>query len=180
MHEELKFNIALAQEKHAEFYNRRVTRGPIFKTGDKVWLSTKNTKTKRPTGKLDYKRLGPFEVIAVIRSRSYKLKLPHTMKIYPVFHVNLLEPYLPDKIKGRKPQPMPPVVIDDHQEFVVESVLDSRIVRNKLQYLIHWKGYTSMDRTWEPEINIKNCAKMISQFHADNPTRPSKNSLQSP
>jgi hypothetical protein len=58
LHEEMKFNIAIAQEKHAEFYNRRVLSGPKYKVGDKVWLTSKHIKTQRPTGKLDHKRLG--------------------------------------------------------------------------------------------------------------------------
>lgn len=64
------------------------------------------------------------------------------MKIYPVFHTNLLEPFVEDKIVGR-----PPVIIDSHQEYEVESIIDSRIHRQTLQYLVHWKGYTTMDRT---------------------------------
>lgn len=172
LRENMQFNIAIAQETHALYYDRNKAKGPKHKIGDKVWLSTKHIKSQRPTGKLDNKRLGPFKIIGLVGNRSYKLELPHTMRIYPVFHTNLLEPYKEDPIEGRTPVPPPPVIIDEHQEYVVEEIIDSRIYRNALQYLVHWKGYTSMDRTWEPVRNLTNCPELIKDFHEKHPSRP--------
>ena len=69
--------------------------GSELKEGDKVYLLRKNVKTKRPSDKLDHKKLGPFKIDKKIGSVNYKLKLPRTMEIYPVFHMSLLEPVLP-------------------------------------------------------------------------------------
>jgi len=69
--------------------------GPEFKEGDKVYLFRKNVKTKRPSDKLDYKKLGLFKIDKKIGSINYKFKLPKTIEIYPVFHILLLEPVLP-------------------------------------------------------------------------------------
>lgn len=168
----MKFNIKIAIEKHAENYNRKVIEGKQYKVGDKVWLSSRNIKSQRPTGKLDYRKLGPFKIIEIIGTRSYKLDLPATMKIHPVFHTNLLEPYKEDVIEGRPQTELPPIIVDEHEEFEVEQIIDSRIYRNKSQYLVHWKGYTVMDRTWEPIENLENCKDLIQQFHIDNPQRP--------
>ena len=55
-----------------------------FKVGDHVWLDTHNLMTEQPSKKLDYKRLGPFEIIKKIRDLAYKLKLPRTYQIHPV------------------------------------------------------------------------------------------------
>ena len=118
----MKFNIALAQEKHAEFYNKRVHPGPKFKVNDKVWLFSKNIKTQRPTGKLGYKRLGTFKIISLVGTRACKLELPRTMRIHPVFHVNLLEPFQEDKIKGRPLKELPPINVDGYQEYEVEYI----------------------------------------------------------
>ena len=41
--------------------------------------------------KLDHKKLGLFEINEVKGPVNYKLKLPRTMKIHPVFYVLLLE-----------------------------------------------------------------------------------------
>lgn len=119
LRENMQFNISIAQETHALHYDRNRSKGPQYKVGDKVWLSTKHIRSQRPTGKLDNKRLGPFQIIALAGTRSYKLELPHTMRIYPVFHTNLLEPYKEDPIEGRTSVPSPPVIIDEHQEYVV-------------------------------------------------------------
>jgi hypothetical protein len=174
LHDDLVFNIGLAQESHKHFYDKTVSSGPSLKVGDKVWLSTKFIKTQRPTGKLDYKRLGPFKIIQAIGNRAFKLELPPSMKIYPVFHVSLLELHQPDRIPGREPEPLPPVIINQKEEYEVEQIIDSRLHRNKLQYLVHWKGYTVMDRTWEPQSNLTNCQNLIEQFHQEHTDRPNK------
>ncbi len=57
--------------------------------GDKVWLSTRNITTDQPFKKLDHKKLGLFKVIRNKRV-SIELQLPQSMKIYNVFHSNLL------------------------------------------------------------------------------------------
>lgn len=172
LRDNLKYNVAIAQETHAKYHDQKVTKGPQHKTGDKVWLSSKHIKSQRPTGKLDNKRLGPFKIISLVGTRSYKLDLPATMRIHPVFHTNLLEPNKEDPIVGRPLVPLPPIIVDEHQEYEVDSIVDSRIHRNQLQYLVHWKGYTTMDRTWEPRPNLEHCQDLIEDFHKRHPDRP--------
>ena len=62
------------------------------------------------------------------------------MKIWPVFHVCLLEPYYKNSLPGRVVPPPPPVdvITDDesHQEHEVDEVLDSKMIRRKLHYYI--------------------------------------------
>jgi hypothetical protein len=56
-----------------------------------VYLLRKNIKTKRLSGKLDYKKLGPFKIKRKTGPINYELSLPSIMRIYPVFHILLLE-----------------------------------------------------------------------------------------
>jgi hypothetical protein len=42
-----------------------------FSVGDKVWLSTKNLATARPSKKLDKKFMGPFTVLDKVGSQAY-------------------------------------------------------------------------------------------------------------
>jgi hypothetical protein len=58
------------------------------------------------------------------------------MKYHNVFHVSLLEPASDDAYPGQHMEPLPPVEIDGEDEYFIEAVLDSRIHRQKLQYLI--------------------------------------------
>ena len=60
------------------------------------------------------------------------------MKIHPVFHVSLLEPYKDSTISGRLQAPPPLIEVDGTEEFEVSEILDSCINRGKLEYLVHW------------------------------------------
>ena len=69
------------------------------------------------------------------------------MKIHPVFHVSLLEPYKDSTIPGQLQAPPPPIEVDGAEEFEVSEILDSRINCGKLEYLIHWQGSEVHERT---------------------------------
>ena len=57
-----------------------------------MYFSTKNFKTIRPSQKLDYKKIGLFFIKKQKNKFNYKLNFLKKMKIYPVFHISLLEP----------------------------------------------------------------------------------------
>jgi hypothetical protein len=50
--------------------------------------------------------------------------------------------------------PPPSIEIENHEEYEVEKVLDSRQRWGKLEYLVHWCGYDINERTWEPAENL--------------------------
>ncbi len=59
------------------------------------------------------------------------------------------------------------------KEFEVSKIIDSRINRRRLEYLVHWQGYEVSEQTWEPVANLTNAPKMIKKFHCQYPTKPS-------
>jgi hypothetical protein len=46
------------------------------------------------------------------------------MKIHPMFHVSLLEPYHAFTILWRIHDPPPPIEVDGEQKYEVENILD--------------------------------------------------------
>jgi transposase InsO family protein len=172
LHSEMKFHIETAIETHARYYDTKVCPQPDFNIGDSVWLDARHLRTDRPSKKLDYKRTGPYKIIERVNNRSFRLQLPPSMKVHPVFHVSLLERHSPDTIPGRTIEPPPPIIVGGEPEYEVEEILNSRIEKGKLWYRVHWKGYPKSDRSWEPASFINNCPDLLRSFHEENPSKP--------
>ncbi|MBW0519342.1 hypothetical protein O181_059057 [Austropuccinia psidii MF-1] len=113
-----------------------------FQPGDKVWVASKNIKTTLPNKKLSERCLGPFEVLKKIGSHAYHLKLaPQSNYVHPVFHVSSLEPVKQSTIPKKHQLPQPPVLVEEQEESEMGQVLDTRMQRGKLWYLVEWKGF---------------------------------------
>ena len=108
---------------------------------------TPSHKDYRSCEKLDYKCLGPFVITKRINDVTFRLDLPTNLRLHPVFHSSLLEPYHTSSIPNRVVPSLPPLQIVYGPEYEVASNLDSKIVCNKLYYLVDWLGYTLRDRT---------------------------------
>jgi hypothetical protein len=169
--QDLRANLSHAQESYAAFAN--ASRRPHnFQVGDLVFLNRKNIRTTRPARKLDDKFFGPFKITDRINDVSFRLSLPSSLKIHPVFHVSLFKPKNPDRLDMPQPPPPEPITVDDDLEYEVEAILDSKRFRRTVKYLVHWKGYDLHDRTWEPFSQLTNCPDKISEFHRRNPKKP--------
>ena len=140
--EEAKAALAKAKDEMAHYYNQRRTPAPVFAPGDYVYLDTTDIHTTQPLKKLSHRRLGPFPVERCIGTHAYHLTLPVSMKrLHPVFNVVKLTAALTDPIPGRhRPQPPPLELIDGEEEYIVEEIIDSRLFRCRLQYLVKWEG----------------------------------------
>ena len=176
VHAELTQNIETARKNYKLQADKLRMDMPKFRVGSKVWLKTSNLKSDRPSKKLDYKYVGPFMILEQVNELAFKLKLPKTMQVYDVFHVDLLEPYIDNSIPVRLPVPEPPDIVNDsedseHEEFIVEKVLDKRLKYKKVEYLVHWKNYTITDRTWEPAANLKNARDLIIEYEQSSTPR---------
>ncbi|XP_055006121.1 chromobox protein homolog 1b isoform X1 [Boleophthalmus pectinirostris] len=65
----------------------------------------------------------------------------------------------PDEVAA----PAAPDEEEEEEEYVVEKVLNRRVVKGRVEYLLKWKGFSNEDNTWEPEDNL-DCPDLIAEF----------------
>ena len=147
---------------------------------DQVWLEGKNLKFPHQATKLNPKCYGPFRVIKEISPVAYRLQLPPSWNIHPVFHVSLLSPYCETPLHGPNFSQLPPDLINDEEEYKVEQIkAHQNFSRSKhLQYLIKWKGYPESDNTWESTTDV-HAPNLIKQYHKCHPLQKIKGRLLS-
>jgi hypothetical protein len=117
---------------------------------------------------------GPFEILEQI-GHSFKLKLPETCKVHPVFHAEKLRKDPANPLPGQANTEPPPIALQDSDneqaEYEVQSVLAVKLVRGKLRYRIDWKGWDE-DPDWYPASTLSNSPIALQEFHQRNPQRP--------
>jgi hypothetical protein len=105
----------------------------MLKKENKVYLIQQNIQIKRLNTKLDHKKLGLFKIKRIAGPVNYKLVLPRTMNIHPVFYISLLELILP----GVLPVPITEIeLVNPNIEYEVEEILDHKQIRNYIKYLV--------------------------------------------
>ncbi|CAJ0966523.1 unnamed protein product [Ranitomeya imitator] len=156
-------NLTLSQEKAQHFANRRRCVGPRLRVGDLVWLSSRYVPMKVSSPKFKPRFIGPYK-----NPVSFRLALPASFAIHNVFHRSLLRRYVAPMVPSVDPPA--PVLVEGELEYV-EKILDSRISRRKLQYLVKWKGYGQEDNSWvfAPDVHA---ADLVPAFHLARPDRP--------
>ena len=131
-----------------------------YHMGDWVWLKAKHFALPYTPAKLAPKCHWPFKIMKEISPVAYQLELPRAWTIHDIFHSLLLTPYKETPKHRAQFQCPPPELIDNEEEYEVEDIINHRHhgKRHQPQYLIHWRGYSAVDDTWEP----------TDQVHADN------------
>ena len=121
----------LAAERMKDAYDKKRQEAPQCKPSNLVLLNMKNIRTTRQMKKLDNLRDGPLEVVRKVGKASYQLKSPLAWAkagIHPVFNETLLYPYHTLAFDSqRSDPPTPPDIVDDHEEYEVERILDARV-----------------------------------------------------
>ena len=79
---------------------------------------------------------------------------------------------LEDPIPGRRRPPPPlPEIIDGEKEFIVEEILDSKVVNQRQRYLIKWEGYGIEHNSWELAEDV-HAPERVMDFHWRYPGAP--------
>ncbi|WVZ87398.1 hypothetical protein U9M48_034038 [Paspalum notatum var. saurae] len=129
-----------------------------FSVGDSVYVKLQpyiqQSVMPRASYKLSFRYFGPFTIIDKIGAVAYKLQLPPSSAIHPVFHVSQLK-----QAVGTNCQ-VSSVLPPKHSQFQIPlRVLQRRSVsrgdRNVSQVLIHWSTWPVSLATWEDEAVLR-------------------------
>ncbi|RVW41092.1 Transposon Tf2-12 polyprotein [Vitis vinifera] len=139
---ELKDHLCCAQSKmksSADAHCRAVQ----FEVGDFVYIKLPlyrlRSLAKRPNEKLSPRYFGPYKVVQQIGPVAYRLELPSSTTIHPVFHVSQLKPAL------------------DIRQSPNNNQLG-------IEVLIQWKGLPQFEASWESVDTIK---EHFPDFHLE-------------
>ena len=132
-----------------------------------MWLKAKNLALPYTSAKLAPKCHRPFRITKEISPVAYQLELPRAWTIHDIFHSLLLTPYKETQEHGAQFQHPPPELIDNEEEYEVEDIINHRHhgKQHQLQYLIHWKGYSAADDTWEPADQV-HADQLVKKYHS--------------
>ena len=90
-----------------------------------------------------------------------------------MFHETLITPYHSPAFSSQvEPAPPPPDLIDNNEEYEVESILKARRWGRGIRFLVHWKGYPHEDDTWEPRTNLGHAQDALKLFYDTHPDAP--------
>lgn len=150
----VKLLLVKAQDRQ-KTYADQSRRPHSFTVGQKVLLSTKNIKFKTGVRKLHPRYVGPFTITAAVGKNAFKLDLPNSYRIHPVFHVSMLKTFHEG---SAIPAPPVPEIIDGELYYKVDRILADRVVKSgrkkRREFLIQWLGYDSTHNSWEPQDNL--------------------------
>jgi hypothetical protein len=167
-----KENLEQARQRQAHFANQKRTE-TTYQVGQKVYLATTNLNMDKQAPKLAPKFIGPFTILEQIGEVAYRLDLPETMLIHPVFHVSKLRLHKDesDKFPSRIPEVTRPAPViehtNEHTEWEVDRIVDHRYRgkgKKKMEYLVLWKGYPDYERTWQKEQDLSNAPESVAQY----------------
>ncbi|XP_044476613.1 uncharacterized protein LOC123204119 [Mangifera indica] len=142
-----------------------------FEVGEQVFLKIQpyrfRTLAKKLNEKLSPRFYGPYVILEKIGAVAYRLALPSTSKIHPVFHVSQLKRVLGAAIQ---PQPLPGCLSGDLElQLQPEALLDTRYSKTgHLQVLIKWHSLPDCENSWEDYIALRDC---FPEFHLEDKVR---------
>lgn len=134
-----------------------------FAEGDSVLVKLRPRRQSTVSGgnytKLTKKFYGPFKVIQKIGPVAYKLDLPASSRIHPVFHCSLLRPYHPHSPSQETPATLPASAEDNYPLITPLTILDTKWQdsgnEKKLMVLVQWAGLLPEDTSWESWATLK-------------------------
>jgi hypothetical protein len=128
IHDQAKLNLEKASYMMKKHYDLHKSEAQVYDISSKVWLEGMNIMMLQLMKKFDDKQYGLFEVLAKVGPSSYRLKIPTTWHVHPVFNEILLTPFQsPSFPSQRTVHPCPPaLIVGQEKEYEIEEIHNSR------------------------------------------------------
>jgi len=167
--QKLKVHLFKAQQ-YMKMQADKKRRDLQFKPGDLVLVKLQpyrqHSVALRKHQKLGMRYFGPFRVMEKIGAVAYRLQLPDSAKIHPVFHVALLKPFHGQVTQLYFPLPLSSSELGPMLNPL--KVLDVRVLKRLetevSQVLIQWEASEAKDATWE---DLQDILKFYPQFNLE-------------
>ena len=157
IHKQIAKQIKKKNKEIAIYNNIKRKNRPQLKKGDKVYLLTKNIKSKRLSKKLGYIKVGPFLVKQQKGLVNYELDLPKDTNIHLVFYILLLE------LADAQTPLQETFHFKGEEEYEVKRILG----QNSQRYLVRQKGCDSTKDTQELLRNLRNYQDLVRRYHLE-------------
>ena len=138
----------------------------MYKIGDLVWFSVSNLELKHPARrhKLLPKYIGPLKVIDIAGYDAVKLDVPKYLAIHPIVSTSQVKMY------HSRDGTVPPVVINDAEEWEVDSIINHNIIgkknKTKVDFQVKWKG--NAKDSWHEFADLEGCIDTLDKYLLQN------------
>ncbi len=150
-------------EQQAKYYNAH-HKAASFQMKDKVLLQSINIHTLRSKKKIDHRQLRSFRILKKINMQAYKLELSEKYDvIHSIFHVSLLR-FWHSRDENSKLQI---ILVEEEEEWKIEKILDQRIKKEKIEYLVQWADSSLYENFWKSMKNLSNAKKIIENYETE-------------
>jgi hypothetical protein len=145
-----------------KYYNRKHI-ALIFKTKDLIMLFIKNIKLKNSSQKFSYKFIESFRIVETMNKQIYRLILFSFYRIYDVFHVFYLKSYKKRDDDNIISEYLSSELFDDDEISEVKEILQKKISKRIIYYLIKWKDWSEKYNEWVTEKDM-NAIDLLQKF----------------
>ena len=167
--DDLRMHLLRSQQK-MKVYADASRHHAEFQPGEMVYLKLRpyrqQSLAKRRFEKLAARYYGPYKVIERVGSVAYRLELPATAAIHPVFHISQLRPARGQTLSSAA---LPPQLTADLEMEVEPDTLlavrpKARGNPNEVEVLLKWKNLPEFEATWEDFYMIQ---QRFPSFHLE-------------
>ena len=162
----LNFHLLRAQHRMKQMADQRRSERK-FEVGDWVFLKLQPYRQRsvvaRVSQKISPKYFGPYKIVEKMGEVAYKLELPATTQIHPVFHVSQLKQLVGDVSVANQLSDVIYEATSKEPEYCLERKMVKRQDRAATKVLVKWKNQPEDEATGEflydlqkkfPEFNL--------------------------